>query len=57
MPTDSPWTRRRFCVVTGAALVGSACGGGSATPAPADLAMPEDLSGPEADLSQPLCAG
>jgi cytochrome b6-f complex iron-sulfur subunit len=57
MPTDSQWTRRRFCVVTGAALVGSACGGGNATPPPADLAMPEDLSGPEPDLSQPLCAG
>ena len=57
MAPDCEWTRRRFCVVTGAALVGSACGGGSATPPPPDLAMPEDLAGPEADLSQPLCPG
>jgi nitrite reductase/ring-hydroxylating ferredoxin subunit len=56
MPPDSDWTRRRFCVVAGAALAGSACGGGSAQPPQADLAMPEDL-GPELDLSQPLCAG
>jgi cytochrome b6-f complex iron-sulfur subunit len=57
MAHDSEWTRRRFCVVTGAALVGSACGGGGAGPLPPDLAMPEDLSGPAADLSQPLCPG
>jgi len=56
MAPDSEWTRRRFCVVTGAALVGSACGNGGAM-APADLAAPDDLSGPEEDLAQPTCPG
>jgi nitrite reductase/ring-hydroxylating ferredoxin subunit len=54
MAGESEWTRRRFCVVTGAALVGSACGNN--VTAPADLAAADDLAEP-LDMGEMLCAG
>lgn len=53
----SELTRRQFCVVSGAGLALSACGGSPAEQPPADLAAPSDSSMPVHDMADAACTG
>ena len=61
----SELTRRHFCVLTGAGIVGAACGNGSSGSdgggvdhgVPMDLAVPPDLVNPECPINGKLSAG
>ncbi len=62
---SSELTRRRFCILTGAGLVASACGNGSLPMdgggvdhgVPSDMAVPADLVNPECPINGKLYAG
>ena len=51
----SELTRRHFCVLTGAGVVGVACGNGSSGDGGVDQGMPMDLSKAPPDLVNPEC--
>ena len=53
----SELTRRQFCVVSGAGLALTACGGSSADTLPQDMAAPSDLATPVADQANAVCTG